>query len=148
MKILVDADACPVAVKETLFRAAVRKEIAVILIANHAMRVPNSEWVRFIQVPHGFDAADDDIVERVEAGDLVITADIPLSADVIKKGGFVLSPRGESLTKSNIGARLNMRDFLETMRSSGVETGGPPAFGQADKKAFADALDRFLSKYR
>ena len=148
MKILVDADACPVAVKETLFRAAVRKEIAVILIANHAMRVPNSEWVRFIQVPHGFDAADDDIVERVEAGDLVITADIPLSADVIKKDGFVLSPRGESLTKSNSGTRLNMRDFLETMRSSGVETGGPPAFGQADKKAFADALDRFLSKRR
>jgi len=112
------------------------------------MRVPNSEWVRFIQVPHGFDAADDDIVERVEAGDLVITADIPLSADVIKKDGFVLSPRGESLTKSNIGARLNMRDFLETMRSSGMEAGGPPAFGQADKKAFADALDRFLSKHK
>lgn len=135
MKILVDADACPVAIKEILFRVATKRQIAVVLVANHAMRIPNSAWISLVQVPQGFDAADDEIVRRVSSGDLVITSDIPLSADVINKDGLVLSPRGEVLTAANIGARLTMRDFLETMRSSGVETGGPPTFSNADKKA-------------
>lgn len=148
MKIWVDADACPVVVKEILFRAADRTGIQLTLVANQAMNTPTSANIRSVQVPRGFDVADDEIVRRIEAGDLVITSDIPLAAEVIAKGGHALSPRGEMHTRENIGARLNMRDFLDTMRSSGVEMGGgPAAFSQRDKQDFANSLDRFLVKF-
>ena len=144
MKIWVDADACPVVVKEILFKAAMRTEIELILVANQSIPVPRSPFVKMLQVPAGFDVADNEIVKRVNANDLVITSDIPLAAEVIEKGGDVFTSRGERYTKSNIGARLNMRDFFETMRSSGVETGGPAAFSQRDRKNFADQLDKWL----
>ena len=146
MKIWVDADACPVAIREILFRAAGRTGVKVTLIANQSIPAPRSPHINTIRVSPGFDRADDEIVKRLQAGDLVITSDIPLAADAIEKDGLVLSPRGERLTKDNIGARLNMRDFMESMRASGVATGGPPTFGQGDKKAFADQLDRLLAK--
>ena len=146
MNIWVDADACPVAIKEILFRASMRTGIALTLVANHRVQVPASPHIRMIQVASGFDIADDEIINRLGAGDLVITSDIPLAAEAIKKGGLALSPRGELYDKGNIGARLNMRDFLDTMRASGIDTGGPSALSQADKKAFADHLDRLLSK--
>ena len=146
MKIWVDADACPVAIREILFRASARIEIEVTLIANQQVSVPKSRHIKMLQVPSGFDVADEEIVKRMAPGDLVVTSDIPLAADAIEKGGFVLSPRGERFTKENIGARLNMRDFLETMRASGAVTGGPPALSQSDRKAFADELDKLLSK--
>lgn len=146
MKIWVDADACPVAIKEILFRASIRTKVKVTLIANHQVPVPKSPHIKMIQVSSGFDIADNEIVKRLEPGDLVITSDVPLAADVIEKEGLVLSPRGESLTRENIGARLNMRDFMESMRASGVATGGPAALSQSDKKAFADKLDRLVSK--
>ena len=148
MKIWVDADACPVAVKEILFRAAERTGVELTLVANQPLSTPSSANINTVQVPRGFDVADDEIVKRLEAGDLVITSDIPLAAEVIEKGGHALSPRGELHTKENIGARLNMRDFLDTMRSSGVEMGGgPAAFSQRDKQEFANNLDRFLTKH-
>jgi hypothetical protein len=148
VKIWVDADACPVVVKEILFRAATRTGVELTLVANQPLSTPSSANVKTVQVPGGFDVADDEIVKRLGAGDLVITSDIPLAAEVIAKGGHALSPRGEMHTKENIGARLNMRDFLDTMRSSGVEMGGgPAAFGQRDKQTFANELDRFLTKY-
>ena len=146
MKIWVDADACPVAIKEILFRASARTRVALTLVANQQIPVPRSPQIRMLQVSSGYDAADREIVNRVEPGDLVVTSDIPLAAEAIEKGGEVLSPRGERLTRDNIGARLNMRDFLESMRSSGVETGGPSALSQGDRKAFADELDRLLSR--
>jgi len=146
MKIWVDADACPVVIKEILFRAAERTRIETILVANQPMRVPPSKVISAMQVPSGFDVADDEIVKRAEAGDVVITSDIPLAAEVIEKGALALSPRGELLTKANIKARLNMRDFLDTLRASGEHTGGPSAMTQADRKTFADQLDRLLSK--
>jgi uncharacterized protein YaiI (UPF0178 family) len=147
MKIWVDADACPGVIKDILFRAANRTGTLLTLVANQAVNVPASEYIRTIRVGHGFDVADNEIVERVEAGDLVITADIPLAAEVIEKGGHALNPRGELYTTENIRARLNMRDFLDTMRASGVNTGGPAAIGQRDRQAFGNALDRFLAKY-
>ena len=148
MKIWVDADACPGVVKEILFRAADRTGVQLTLVANQPLSVPSSANIRALQVPRGFDVADDEIVRRLEAGDLVITSDIPLAAEVIAKDGHALTPRGERLTKENIGAKLNMRDFLDTMRSSGVEMGGgPAAFSQRDKQTFANELDRFLTKY-
>ena len=148
MKISVDADACPVAVKEILFRAAERTGIELTLVANQPLSTPSSANINTVQVPRGFDVADDEIVKRLEAGDLVITSDIPLAAEVIEKGGHALSPRGELHTTENIGARLNMRDFLDTMRSSGVEMGGgPAAFSQRDKQEFANNLDRFLTRH-
>lgn len=148
MKIWVDADACPVAVKEILFRAADRTGTQLTLVANQALSTPSSPNISTLQVPKGFDVADDEIVKRVNVGDLVITSDIPLAAEVIQKGGHALSPRGEMHSKENIGARLNMRDFLDTMRSSGVEmSGGPAAFSQRDKQTFANNLDRFLTKH-
>ncbi len=148
MKIWVDADACPVVIKEILYRAADRTGVQLTLVANQALSTPSSANIKTIQVPHGFDVADDEIVKRIEAGDLVITSDIPLAAEVIEKDGHALSPRGEMHTKENIGARLNMRDFLDTMRSSGVEmSGGPATFSQRDKQDFANNLDRFLTKY-
>ena len=148
MKIWVDADACPVVVKEILFRAATRTGVELTLVANQPLSTPSSANIKTVQVPGGFDVADDEIVKRLGAGDLVITSDIPLAAEVIAKGGHALSPRGEMHTRENIGARLNMRDCLDTMRSSGVEMGGgPAAFSQRDKQTFANELDRFLTKY-
>lgn len=144
MKIWVDADACPVVIKEILFRAAQRTEIMLILVANQSIRVPLSAFIKSIQVPPGFDVADNEIVKRLEGGDLVITSDIPLADEVITKGGNALSPRGELFTVSNIKARLNMRDFLDTMRASGEHTGGPPALNQRDRQVFANHLDKFL----
>ena len=148
MKIWVDADACPVVIKEILYRAADRTGVQLTLVANQPLTTPSSTNIKSLQVPHGFDVADDEIVKRLSAGDLVITSDIPLAAEVIAKGGHALSPRGEMHTTENIGARLNMRDFLDTMRSSGVEMGGgPAAFSQRDKQEFANNLDRFLTKH-
>jgi uncharacterized protein len=146
LRIWVDADACPVVCKEILFRAADRTGVQLTLVANQPLSTPPSPNIRTLQVPRGFDVADNEIVSRLEAGDLVITGDIPLAAEVIARGGHALSPRGEMHTSENIGARLNMRDFLDTMRASGVDTGGgPDAFGQRDKQAFANGLDRFLA---
>ena len=147
MKIWVDADACPVVIKEILYRAAERTAVSLVLVANQPLRTPNSDFISTLQVQRGFDVADDEIVKRLESGDLVITSDIPLAAEVIDKGGHALSPRGELHTTENIRARLNMRDFLDTMRASGVDTGGPPALSQRDRQAFANNLDRFLTKY-
>ena len=146
MKIWVDADACPVAIKEILFRASMRTGVGLTLIANQRVHIPKAPQIRMIQVASGFDAADEEIVKRMEPGDLIVTGDIPLAAEAIAKNGFVLSPRGESFTKENIGSRLNMRDFLETMRASGAETGGPAPLSKGDRKAFADRLDRLLSR--
>ena len=147
MKLWVDADACPVVIKEILFRAAERTCSLLTLVANQPIRVPSSQYIKTIQVPAGFDVADNEIVRRLEAGDLVITADIPLAAEVIEKGGHALNPRGELYTTENIKARLNMRDFMDTLRSSGINTGGPPAISLSDRQAFANNLDRFLAKY-
>jgi len=147
MKIWVDADACPVVIKEILFRAAERTGIETTLVANQPLTVPRSRFIRTLQVPAGFDVADNEIVKRLSAGDLVITSDIPLAAEVIEKEGQALSPRGELHTQENIGARLNMRDFMDTMRSSGLDVGGgPPAMNQADRQAFANCLDTILAR--
>lgn len=146
MKIWVDADACPVVIKEILFKAAERTETQMTLVANQQIRVPPSRFINAMQVASGFDVADNEIVKRLEPGDLVITGDIPLAADVIEKGGDALNPRGERYTAENIKARLNIRDFLDSLRGSGIDTGGPPALSQADRKAFADHLDRLLAK--
>lgn len=145
-QIWVDADACPVVIKEILFRAANRLPCQLTLVANHAMKIPPSKYISFLQVASGFDVADDEIVTHVNAGDIVITGDIPLASDVIDKGAYVLSPRGEEYTANNIKPRLNMRDFMETMRSSGIQTGGPPPLSQTDRRNFANALDRLLAK--
>ncbi len=145
MRIWVDADACPVAIREILYRASARTGVRLTLVANQALNVPASPTIRMLQVAPGYDVADNEIVKRLEAGDLVVTSDIPLAAEAIAKGGVALSPRGELHTRENIGARLNMRDFMESMRASGIDTGGPPALSQADRKAFAAHLDRFLS---
>jgi uncharacterized protein YaiI (UPF0178 family) len=148
MKIWVDADACPVVAREILYRAAARTGVQLTLVANQPLTTPSSANISSLMVPKGFDIADDEIVRRLEAGDLVITSDIPLAAEAIQKGGHALSPRGELHTKENIGAKLNMRDFMDTMRSSGVDTrGGPAAYSQRDKQEFANNLDRFLTKY-
>ena len=147
MQLWVDADACPVVIKEILFRAAERTCSLLTLVANQPIRVPSSQYIKTVQVPAGFDVADNEIVKRLEAGDLVITADIPLAAEVIEKGGHALNPRGELYTTENIKARLNMRDFMDTLRSSGINTGGPPAISLSDRQAFANNLDRFLAKY-
>ena len=145
MNIWVDADACPVAIKEILFKAAERTQTPTTLLANHPLRVPPSKFIQFRQVGAGFDVADNEIVKRVEKGDLVVTQDIPLAAEVIDLGAIALNPRGELYTTANIRSRLNMRDFMDTMRASGVQTGGPPALSQADKQAFANNLDRILT---
>ena len=148
MKIWVDADACPVVIKEILFRVANRAKVTVTFVANQYFNTPVSPFLKSIQVPGGFDVADDEIVRQVEAGDLVITADIPLAAEVIEKNGHALNPRGELYTKDNIKQRLQVRDMMEAVRNSGVELGGgQAAFGQKDKQTFANALDRFISKY-
>ena len=147
MKIWVDADACPVVIKEILFKAAERTKTSLTLVANHALQTPNSRYVTSIRVPGGFDVADDEIVRRLSVGDLVITSDIPLAAEVIGKGAHALSSRGERFTTENIGARLNMRDFLDTMRASGAVTGGPDALSLRDRQEFANKLDQLLTKY-
>ena len=146
MNIWVDADACPVAIKDILFRAAKRTKTRVTLIANQSIRTPASEFIAAIQVSKGYDVADNEIIRRSEKGDLVITADILLADEVVSKGCLVLSPRGELLTKENIKSRLNMRDFMETLRSSGVITDGPSALSASDKQAFANHLDRWLTQ--
>jgi uncharacterized protein YaiI (UPF0178 family) len=145
-QIWVDADACPRVIKDILFRAAQRLPIRVTLVANQAIQVPGSRHIRSVQVANGFDVADNYIVQQAAPGDLVITADIPLAAEVIDKGCLALNPRGELYTPENIRQRLNMRDFLDTLRSSGVDTGGPPALSKSDRQAFANQLDRLLAK--
>ena len=146
MPIWVDADACPKPVKEILFRAAERTGESLTLVANHPMAVPRRPNVRLLQVPGGFDVADAEIMGRVEPGDLVVTADIPLAADVIARGAHALNPRGEMYSADTIRSILNMRDFMDTLRASGVQTGGPPALSQADRQAFANQLDRWLAR--
>lgn len=147
MTIWVDADACPNVVKDILFRAAQRCQVETIFVANQFLSLPPSQWLSMKQVEQGFDVADDYIVQHCEAGDLVITSDIPLAAEVIAKEALVLTSRGEPYTAQNITQRLNMRDFMETMRSSAVQVGGgPPPLGQRDKQAFANALDKYLAK--
>ena len=148
MKIWVDADACPGVIKDILFRAADRTQTMTTLVANHAIRIPPSAFIKVITVPAGFDVADDEIVKRLEANDLVITADIPLASEVIDKGAVALNPRGELYTNHNIKAILNMRDFMDTMRSSGVQTGGPAAMSQAERQAFSNQLDKILTANR
>jgi len=146
MKIWVDADACPVVIKEILFKAANRTGVETTLVANQSVRIPPSPHINMLQVKPGFDVADDEIVKRVNVGDLVITADIPLAAEVIEKGGLALNPRGEMYTADDIRAKLNMRDFMDTMRASGVNSGGPPPLSQNDRQAFANHLDRWLTR--
>ncbi len=146
LKIWVDADACPKPVKEILFRAAARVKAQTTLVANQALSVPKSPYIRALQVGGGFDVADNLIVQQVEAGDLVVTADIPLAAEVVAKGAVALNPRGERYTTENIRQRLQMRDFMEQMRSSGQVCGGPAPYSQTDRQAFANALDRILAR--
>jgi uncharacterized protein YaiI (UPF0178 family) len=147
MQIWVDADACPGVIKEILFRAAERAHIQVTLVANQPVRIPSSSYLKFIQVAAGFDVADKRIVELLQPGDLVITADIPLAASTIGKGAFALNPRGELYTEENVRERLSMRNFMEELRSGGTHTGGPPALGARDRQAFANSLDRFIAKH-
>jgi uncharacterized protein YaiI (UPF0178 family) len=147
MQIWVDADACPRVIKEILFRAAERRRIVVTLIANKALAKPASPYIRSVCVAGGFDVADAEIVKRLQPGDLVVTADIPLAADVLAKGGRALSPRGELYAEDTIRARLTMRDFMETLRASGIQSEGPSALNQADRQNFANHLDRLLTRH-
>jgi uncharacterized protein YaiI (UPF0178 family) len=147
VQIWVDADACPSAIKDILFRAAERLHVQVTLVANSALQIPPSPYLRRVQVPAGLDVADKRIVELLAPGDLVITADIPLAAAVIEKAGHALNPRGELYTKDNIRERLSMRNFMDELRGSGVTTGGPSALNQRDRQAFANSLDSFLAKH-
>ena len=144
-QIWVDADACPKVIKEILFRAADRVGMTLTLVANQPLNTPRSPNIRSIQVAAGFDVADNHIVQQAETSDLVITADIPLAAEVIAKGCLALNPRGELYTEENIRQRLNMRDFMDTLRGSGVDSGGPSSFSQADRQAFANQLDRLMA---
>ncbi len=147
MRIWVDADACPKVIKEILFRAAERVQVPLTLVANMKIHHPKSQFINAIEVAAGADVADAYIVENSEPGDLAITADIPLAAGMIEKGGFALNPRGELYTTDNVRRALSVRNMMDEMRGSGVITGGPPAFNQADRMAFANQLDRFLTKY-
>lgn len=146
MHIWVDADACPAVIKDILFRAAERWKLPLTLVANQMLRTPPSAYIRAVQVPRGFDVADAHIVAQAQAGDLVITGDIPLAAEVLEKGALALNPRGERYSPETIRERLTMRDMMEELRSSGVDIGGPAAFSQADRKAFANQLDALLAK--
>ena len=148
MHIWVDADACPVAVKQILFRVADRMQLPLTLVANRLLRVPPSPYIRSLQVPMGFDVADRHIEQIAAAGDLVITADIPLAAQVIAKGAFALNPRGEFYSPENISERLAVRDFMEGMRGAGADIAGPDALSQADRQAFARQLEQFLARWR
>lgn len=145
MHIWVDADACPVVIRDIIFRAARRTETPVTLVANQPVRIPRSPLIRFVQVPQGIDVADNHIAMDAGPGDLVVTADIPLAAQVIERGALALNPRGELYDANNIRERLNMRDFMDELRGSGVQTGGPPPLGAREKHAFAAALDRLLA---
>jgi len=147
MKIWVDADACPVVVKEIIFRAATRTGLSVTLVANQTIKIPHANNISFLKVNAGFDVADDEIVRRLCPGDLVITADIPLASEILGKGGMALSPRGELFTEDNIKRRLSMRDLMDTLRSGGLVTGGPPPLGQTDRKKFAGQFDKLLTRY-
>ena len=147
MKIWVDADACPKVIKDILFRAAERTQVELILVANQVLQTPPSKFIKSLRVISGFDVADNEIVKKLDAGDLVITADIPLAAEVIERGGHALNPRGELYTTDNIKARLSMRDFMDTLRASGINTGGPAALSQSDRLAFANNLDKFLVRH-
>ncbi len=147
MKIWVDADACPVVIKDILFKAAQRTKVETTLVANQSIQTPSSPYIKMLRVTSGFDVADNEIVKRANAGDLVITSDIPLAAEVIEKGALALNPRGELYSANDIKAKLNMRDFMDTMRSSGIRTGGPPALNQADRRDFANNLDKLLTKH-
>ncbi|PPC95061.1 MAG: DUF188 domain-containing protein [Methylotenera sp.] len=147
MKIWVDADACPVVVKEILFRSAERTKIMTTLVANQFLRTPSSPYIKTMQVPGGFDVADNRIVQELSEGDLVITADIPLAAQVVEEGGHALNPRGELYTSANIKERLAMRNLMEELRGNGVDISGPAAFNLADRQAFAAALDKFIAKH-
>jgi len=147
MKIWVDADACPVVIKEILFRAAIRAKITTTLVANQFLRTPPSAFIKTMQVPGGFDVADNRIVAEMETGDLVITADIPLAAQVVEKGGLALNPRGELYTAANIKERLAMRNLMEELRSNGVDISGPSSLNQGDRQAFASTLDRLITKH-
>ncbi len=146
MKIWVDADACPVVIKEILFRAAERTGTETTLVANQPLTVPRSRFIKTLRVRAGFDVADNEIVKRAAPGDLVITADIPLAAEILDRGAHAINPRGERYSPETIRERLNMRDFMDTMRASGVNTGGPPPISQSDRQAFANELDKFLAR--
>jgi len=148
MQIWVDADACPNVIKEILYRAAERVGVTLILVANQPLRTPPSRHIRSIQVAAGFDVADNEIVRQLQPGDLVITADIPLAAEVLEKGGEAINPRGERYTRDNIRERLAMRDLMDQLRGSGIQTGGPPALDKGDRQAFANQLDRLLARVR
>jgi uncharacterized protein YaiI (UPF0178 family) len=146
IQIWIDADSCPVVIKEILFKAADRTQTQITLVANHTLYIPPSRYLNFIQVVQGFDVADNEIVKRLNSGDLVITSDIPLADEAITKGAIALSPRGELFNKGNITAKLSMRDFMDTIRTSGVQTGGPSALNQSDRKKFASQLDNWLNQ--
>jgi uncharacterized protein YaiI (UPF0178 family) len=147
MQIWVDADACPRVIKNILFRAAERLQVSLTLVANRPLHTPQSRYIKAVQVNDGLNVADNQIVQKLQHGDLVVTADIPLAAEVIEKGGHALDPRGEFYTKGNIGERLAVRNFMDELRSGGVDTGGPSSFSQSDRQAFANQLDRFLAKH-
>lgn len=147
MQIWVDADACPGVIKDILYRAAERARITVTLVANQPLHIPRSPYIKTLQVAAGFDVADQRITQQVQPGDLVVTADIPLAADVIERGGHALNPRGELYTRENIKERLTLRNFMGELRNSGVSTGGPPSLNQNDRRAFANQLDRFLAQH-
>lgn len=146
MKIWVDADACPAVIKEILFKAAQRTGVQLTLVANRPVRIPALRCIHFVQVAAGPDVADIEIVKRLDAGDLVITADIPLAANVLEKGGAALDPRGDLYSADTIKSRLSVRDFMDSLRASGVETGGPPVLNKADRQKFANKLDAFLTR--
>lgn len=146
MKIWVDADACPVVIKDILFRAAERTGVQVTLVANRPVRIPPSPRITFVQVASGFDVADNEIIKRMTAGDLIITSDIPLASEVIDKKGYALNPRGELYSVDNIRDRLSMRDFMDSLRDSGIDTGGPAPLSKSDRNSFANQLDTFLTR--
>ena len=147
MKIWVDADACPAVIRDILYKASTRTGVSITLVANQFIATPPSRKIDLLQVQRGFDVADNEILNRLTTGDLVITGDIPLAAEVIQKGGHALNPRGELYTSESIRVRLNMRDFMETLRASGIQTGGPAPLGPTERRAFASHLDTFLSRY-
>lgn len=147
MQIWVDADACPNAIKDILFRAAERVKIPLVLVANTPLRTPPSSYISSIRVAAGLDVADNEIIRRAEEGDLIITADIPLAANAVAKGCFALNPRGEMYTSETIQERLSMRNFMDDLRSTGVDTGGPAALSKKDRQTFANKLDSFLSQW-
>ncbi|MGB3225950.1 MAG: YaiI/YqxD family protein [Desulforhopalus sp.] len=146
MKIWIDADACPVVIKDILYKAAERTGVQLTLVANRPMRIPALRNINFVLVASGLDVADNEIVRLLDAGDLVITADIPLAANVLEKGGHALNPRGELYSEDSIKSRLSVRDFMESLRDSGIETGGPPTLNKGDRQNFANQLDKFLTR--